>query len=287
MFRAVVDLDAYFERIAYAGPRVASRRTLDAILQRHTASIPFENLNPLLGWPVSLDATSLQRKLVDARRGGYCFEHNLLLGHVLTAIGFSVTGLSARVRWKTDPDVVRPRTHMLLRIDLADGTPLIADGGFGGPGLTGSLLLQPELTQSTPHDRYRLVQEGRALRLDVLLPAGPITLYTFEPDPSAMADYEMGNWFVSTHPQSMFVTTLVVALAGPGTRLTLRNREFTVRRTDGSTVRTILPDVGAVRDVLADAFGLRVPDSQALDAALARALAADVPPPDAPAATVP
>lgn len=285
MFTADVDIAAYFDRIGYDGPRTPNRHTLDAVLERHTQTIPFENLNPLLGWPVRLDAASLHRKLVGDQRGGYCFEHNLLLGHVLTAMGFAVTGLSARVRWNTEPEVVRPRTHMLLRIDLADGTPLIVDGGFGGPGLTRSLPLQPDSTHTTPHDRYRLAAEGRLLRLDVSLPSGWTTLYAFEPDPCPMADYEMGNWFVSTHPQSMFVTTLVVALAAPGMRLALRNREFAVRRTDGSTVRTLLPDARAVRQVLSDSFGIRVPDTPALDAALARALAADAPSP--PPAAVP
>jgi N-hydroxyarylamine O-acetyltransferase len=279
VFSAPVDLDAYCARIGYSGSRQPTRDTLDAILARHTATIPFENLNPLLGWPVRLDTPSLQRKLVEDRRGGYCFEHNLLLGHVLTAMGFAVTGLSARVRWKTDPGVVRPRTHMLLRIDLADGTPLVADGGFGGPGLTGSLLLQPAVTQETPHDRYRLVPEGRGLRLDLLLPSGTATLYAFDPDPAALADYEMGNWFVSTHPQSMFVTTLVVALAGPRTRLTLRNRDLVVRRADGVIERTVLPDVQAIRDVLTGTFGLRLPDDPQLDAAIARAVATDTPVP--------
>lgn len=278
MFSTAVDLAAYFDRIEYAGPPVPSRQTLDAVLEAHTQTIPFENLNPLAGWPVRLDPASLQQKLVHDRRGGYCFEHNLLLGHVLTAMGFSVTGLSARVRWNTPPEVVRPRTHMLLRIDMPDGTPLVVDGGFGGPGLTSSLLLQPDSTQATPHDRYRLTSEGRLLRLDVDLPGGWIPLYAFELDACPMADYEMGNWFVSTHPESMFVTSLVVALAGPGRRLTLRNREFTMRGADGTTARTVLPDVSAVRAVLSDSFGLRVPEVAAIDAAIDRALAADAPP---------
>jgi N-hydroxyarylamine O-acetyltransferase len=94
---ARIDLDAYFERIGYAGERTPTLDTLRGIQACHPAAIAFENLNPLLGWPVRLDARSLQQKLVVDRRGGYCFEHNLLLGHVLNAVGFSVSGLAARI----------------------------------------------------------------------------------------------------------------------------------------------------------------------------------------------
>src|SRR5688572_5787925 len=94
-----LDLDAYFERIGHRGPRPATLDTLAAIHALHPAAIPFENLDPFLGRPVRLDLPSLERKLVDERRGGYCFEHNLLLAAVLRRLGFAVTGLAARVLW--------------------------------------------------------------------------------------------------------------------------------------------------------------------------------------------
>ena len=66
-----LDLDAYLDRIGYSGPRAATLQTLQAIHALHPAAIPFENLNPLLGWPVALDVESLQAKLVSAGRGGW------------------------------------------------------------------------------------------------------------------------------------------------------------------------------------------------------------------------
>jgi N-hydroxyarylamine O-acetyltransferase len=280
VFNGPVDLDAYCARVGFTGDHRPTRVTLDAVLERHTAAIPFENLNPLLGLPVRLDAASLVHKLVTAGRGGYCFEHNLLLGHVLTAMGFAVTGLAARVRWKTPADVIRPRTHMLLRVDLGDGDTRVVDGGFGGPGLTSSIRWEPGAVQATPHGRYRLEPEGRGLRLDTEFAGEWITLYVFEPDPCVIADYEMGNWFVSTQPQSLFVTTLVAAIAAPGERRTLRNREFVVRRADGTVERAQLADPPAIREVLATAFGLTVPDVTAFDTAIVRAIAADAQPLD-------
>ena len=71
-----LDLDAYLERIGYRGPVEPTRGVLDELHLGHVTRIPFENLDILLGLPIRLDLESLQRKLVQGRRGGYCFEHN-------------------------------------------------------------------------------------------------------------------------------------------------------------------------------------------------------------------
>ena len=90
-----LDLDAYLARIGYHGPRHASREVLVALHEAHQASIPFENLDILLGREISLELDALQRKLVSGRRGGYCFEQNTLFRAVLEALGFRVTSLAA------------------------------------------------------------------------------------------------------------------------------------------------------------------------------------------------
>ena len=97
---ASLDLDAYLSRIGHAGPVAADLPTLQSIALRHPSAIPFENLNALLRRPVPLDIASLQQKMLQDGRGGWCFEHNVLLGTALRAIGFDVTGLAARVRWQ-------------------------------------------------------------------------------------------------------------------------------------------------------------------------------------------
>ena len=126
----MLDLDAYLKRIGYSGPRNSTLETLRALQLKHPLAIPFENLDTLTGRPVKLDVTSLERKLVHSRRGGYCFEQNLLFKHVLTSLGFDVTALAARVVWER-PAEVRARTHMVLLVAL-DGRRYICDVGFGG-----------------------------------------------------------------------------------------------------------------------------------------------------------
>ena len=77
------DLPAYFARIGLHGERQPTLDLLRAIVHAHVSSIPFENLDVLLGRGISLDPTAVERKLVHDRRGGYCFEQNSLLLHVL------------------------------------------------------------------------------------------------------------------------------------------------------------------------------------------------------------
>ncbi|MGH8241451.1 MAG: arylamine N-acetyltransferase family protein, partial [Steroidobacteraceae bacterium] len=183
----VLDLDAYFARVGYTGPRAATLETLRTLHAGHAASIPFENLNPLCGWPVELDADSVQKKLVLGGRGGYCFEQNLLFSGVLRALGFGVTDLAARVLWRshTDEDV-RPRTHMLLLVDL-EGKPYIADVGFGGQSLTGPLRFVTDVEQSTPHGPFRLLRLEGSMHEEYKLQAlvGKLwkSLYRFDLQP--------------------------------------------------------------------------------------------------------
>src|SRR5690606_11765990 len=132
------DLNAYFKRIRYSGSRTPNLATLKAIHALHPAAIPFENLNPLLGIPVLLDSPSLKSKLIDAQRGGYCFEHNLLLKEALESLGFPATSLAARVIWNRSDDAITSRSHMLLLVEV-EGEQYLADVGFGGQTLTAPL----------------------------------------------------------------------------------------------------------------------------------------------------
>ena len=131
MSTSQLDLDGYFRRIGHVGATEPTLSTLAALQAQHALQIPFENLDPLLGRSVRLDAASLQEKLVRQGRGGYCFEHNTLLRMVLEALGFAVTVYAARVLYRRALESVPPRTHMLLRAELPEGSFLV-DVGFGG-----------------------------------------------------------------------------------------------------------------------------------------------------------
>ncbi len=269
---AAFDLDAYFERIRYAGDRSPRLDTLRAIHLRHTEAIPFENLNPFLGWPVPLDARALQEKIVRHGRGGYCFEQNLLLTHALTALGFRVTGLAGRVLWNAPEDAVTRRSHMLLRVDLA-GESYIADVGFGGQTLTGPLRLEPDVEQPTPHEPFRLTRSRATYIPQAKTARAWKTLHRFNLRQEVLPDYEVLSWYLSNHPTSRFVTGLIAARPAPGLRYALSDNEFAVHDLNGKTERRRLTTAAELRGMLEDTFLLKLPNAPELDAALGRVTA--------------
>ena len=262
-------LDEYLRRIGHTGPRSPMLDTLRALHLRHTTTIAFENLSPLLGWPVRLDLESLHQKLVRDGRGGYCFEQNLLFSHALQALGFRVAGLAARVLWNTTDDAITKRSHMLLRVELDDET-WIADVGFGGQTLTAPLRLVPDIEQATPHEPFRLLQSGTDYRMQSRIAGEWKSLYRFDLSEQHAIDYEAPNYYLSTHPGSIFRTTLRCARADADKRYALLNNQYAVHLLKGPTERRTLTTVDDLRRTLEQAFLLRLPQGEHLDATLAR-----------------
>lgn len=232
---APVDLEAYLARIGYEGDRQPTPEVLANLQRAHLARIPFENVDVLLGRRVRLDLESLQGKLVRAGRGGYCFEQNTLFAAMLQAVGFDVTELAARVRPPGATEVL-PRTHMTLRIDVAD-RPWVVDVGFGGNGPQGPVPLD-----GSPAGENRVVDEGFLHVLQRRTPDGWTDLYSFTLEPAHPADYEVANHYTSTHPDSRFVQTLTVQLSTPDVRHVLRGSTYTVRRGDREETREVAPE---------------------------------------------
>ena len=251
-------LAAYFDRIGYSGPQQATSETLHALHRLHPQVIPFENLDALRGRTPRLDLVSVFAKLVSARRGGYCYEHNLLFRAVLDTLGFETTGLAARVLWN-DPAGIMPRTHMMLLVETPDNTWL-ADVGFGSMTLSAPLLFDTGREQVTPHEPFRLdlIERGDFL-LQVKLGDTWRPIYRFDLEPQFPADYAMANHYVSTYPESIFVDHLIVARVMPGQRQTLFDTTLT-QRGDTESKRE-LTNAEGLRGVLQDTFGLVLADS--------------------------
>jgi N-hydroxyarylamine O-acetyltransferase len=263
------DLDAYLNRIGYSGPATPTLDTLAAIHYLHPRAIAFENLNPLLGWPVSLDTESLLAKLVSGGRGGYCFEHNLLLSACLTRLGFRVTWLAARVLLNRPEGAAAPRSHMVLLVEV-DGRQYIADVGFGGLTLTAPLRFEFAVVQTTPHEPFRLTRGDGALIAQAEISGAWRSLYKFDLQAQVLPDYEVSSWYLSHHPASPFVTTLMAARPDRDRRYALRNNELAIHHLAGGTDRRLLTSAGELRTALEELFLLTLPDSPDLDAALRR-----------------
>ena len=265
------DLDGYFARIGYTGARDPTLETLAGIHLRHPQAIPFENFDPLLKRPMSLDRNALESKMLGSGRGGWCFEQNLLLRDVLRALGFLVTGLAARVMWNAPEGAVRARSHMLLKIDDLEGATYIADVGFGGLTLTAPLRLVTDEEQTTPHETFRLVESERGIFvLQVLVRDTWKPLYSFDLQPQLLVDYEVSNWHLSTHPDSPFVNNLMAARVTPSRRYGLFNNRLSVHHLHGESEQTTLATPAELRQELERTFAIKLPDDPGLDALLSQ-----------------
>jgi N-hydroxyarylamine O-acetyltransferase len=248
-------LEAYLGRVGYKGDRRPTTAVLRELHFAHATHIPFENLDILLGQPIRLDLESLEAKLVHGKRGGYCFEQNLLFATALEGLGFSVTRLAARVRLGAAR--LLPRTHMLLKVDV-DGGPWLADVGFGGEGLLLPLPMSPGELCRQYCWTYQIVEAAGLWTLRTLHGGLWQDMYAFTLEPQYPIDYEVANYYVSTHPSSIFVQTLTAQRPTPEARYTLRGREFTVARGQSLECRTITDD--ELLRLLAETFGLEFPD---------------------------
>ncbi len=249
----MLDLDAYLERIGLSG-----RPSIAELHRAHATTIPFENLDPHRGIPVSLAAEDLERKLVHARRGGYCFEQNMLFKEALEALGANVELMLARVLYGAPPGVVRPRAHLVLRVD-AEGASWLADVGFGLGTLLEPLPLRPggEGEQSGWLFRVGTHDDGE-LVLQTAEEEGWVDVYKFSPRAAPLIDVEMSNWWTSTHPHSPFVTGLVAGTYEPsGRRLALSDwgELALVEQTPGERLVTLL-EREQVPELLATRFSL-------------------------------
>jgi N-hydroxyarylamine O-acetyltransferase len=253
-------LDDYLARIGFRDPVEPNLTTLAALHRQHVSAIPFEGLDPLLGRPVNLDLGTLQRKLVHSRRGGYCFEQNILFKAVLEKIGFQVTGLTARVLWMSPPESpLGPRTHMLLKVDLPDG-PRLADVGFGVCVMDTPLKFQTDIEQRTAMGTYRLSEAGGLFCLSAIQPAGWRRMYTFNLEPQIQSDYEIGSWFAATHPAAPFSSTLIMERVSGDKRYKLVNRKFAVEARDGQPLEErTLGTVAELRETFEQTFNIEPP----------------------------
>jgi N-hydroxyarylamine O-acetyltransferase len=252
-----VDLDAYFRRIGYQGPREPTLEVLTALHALHPAAIPFEAIDLQLGRGVDISPAAVDAKLIGARRGGYCYEQNGLFKRVLTAIGFDVEGLAARVVWMAPEDAPpRPRTHMALRVTIEDD-PYLADVGFGGCVLGQPLRFQLDEVQPTAHEPYRLSLIGDEVLVEIQLGEDWTPAHLLSLEPWQDVDYELPNWWTSTHPSSRFRQNLIAARTTPEARYALLNGRLTTRTVDGRTERQEL-DVAGLERALREVFLLPV-----------------------------
>ena len=234
MTEMIFDLTTYLTRIGLPARVTPDVEGLARLQRAHRLAIPFENLDVALGRPIAIDSGAVFAKLVTARRGGFCFEHNRLFADALAALGFKARPLLARV-WLGAEDVP-PLTHTLSLVTL-DGQDLVADPGFGG-SYTPVMPLADAMEATAPDGaRFRLTSDpvhgwvldrdghpggtdGRATR------PGWQRQYSFTLAPVFPADLALGSHWAATAPQSRFVRHRIVSLVLPHGLAALTDRHY-------------------------------------------------------------
>jgi N-hydroxyarylamine O-acetyltransferase len=261
------NIDAYFERIGFAGSIAPSLQTLEALHLLHPAAIAFENLDPLMGVPVRLDLKNLEQKLLFEKRGGYCFEHNLMFRAVLEDLGYEVKGLAARVHWNHAEGSERPASHMVLGVEV-NGSDYLADVGFGVLSLTAPLRLKADVEQVTPHGTFRLVDASPGWRLEAQIGEEWRPVYSFDDTEQSFDDFVALNDVMQS--DTNFRDNVIAARAEKGRRLTLRNTRLRIHTPGAETEERTLSGIAEVKDALTTLFGITLPAGERLDAALQR-----------------
>jgi len=240
---------AYLERLGVSRPPAPTAGALRTLHHAHLERIPFENLNVALAVPVELGLDVLAAKIIDRRRGGFCYELNGFFGYLLAALGFRVTLLAARV-W-TGTQWGPPLDHAALLVGDAEGTEWLADVGFGEHSRF-PLRADERGEQDDPNGRFRLVPvEGGDL--DVLRNDAP--QYRLEPHPRELPEFTAMSWYQTHSPASHFTRSTVCSRQTERGRVSISGGKLIVTE-DGARTETVLPDTAALADAYEKHFGL-------------------------------
>jgi len=166
--------------------------------------VPFENIDVALRKTISMEPEDVTRKMLDQKRGGYCFEQNTLLKLALELIGFTVTPLLCRVRWGKRPDENTAFTHMCLKVDVeGEGGSYLADVGFAGTNrfVTMSILVLPFSCLCCCVDRHHPTVSYRVPKRCILYSIEPISLNATGP-----LELSDGTWWTEERDGYVFLS---------------------------------------------------------------------------------
>jgi N-hydroxyarylamine O-acetyltransferase len=250
----MINVPAYLERIRYEGPTTPTPETLQALHRAHLLAVPFENLDIHLGRKIVCEEAPFLHKIVDERRGGFCYELNGAFAALLRALGFQVTLLSARVPCSDGSD--GPEfDHLTLRVDLEE--PWLADVGFG-EGFLEPLRLQPGVKQPQNGRIYRLTGAEGVFCLEVVADDKWKKEYSFTLQLRQLSDFAAMCHYHQTSSDSHFTRNRICSRATPEGRVTLSNEKLIETRNGVRTERVLAGDQ-EWRAILQERFGVTLP----------------------------
>ncbi len=249
-------LDAYLDRINYPAPVRPDLPTLIGVHRAHLLTITYENLDIHRGCPLTVDFDTFYAKIVEDRRGGWCFEMNGLLAWALREIGFEVTLLASAVGRTSAAEPFAPN-HLILRVDL--DRPYLADVGFGNGLLEPIPLAVGRYRQGFLE--FGLRADGERWWFENHPSGGPGFDFTLEP--YELADFAAQSHYLQTSPESGFVRTVVCHRFTADGIVTLRGAVLRRVTADGQRDE-VLTDAAAYTRTLAQIFDLQLDDVDVL-----------------------
>lgn len=248
----MTDISTYLQRINYSGRTDCISDTLRALHHAHMVAVPFENLDISAGRKIVVDEGTILKKVVELRRGGFCYELNSAFAALLRAMGFQVTLLSARVA-RANGGEGPEFDHLTLRVDLQE--PWLADVGFGDSFLE-PLHLQAGSEQSDPAGIFRLVEDGNRWYMQKKGADGNWTAqYSFSLQPRQIQEFVEMCHHHQTSPESSFTQKRICSRATPEGRITLSEMKLIVTN-NGQRTETILASEEERLKVLQEQFGI-------------------------------
>lgn len=213
-----MDIDAYLERIGLQGPIDITLDSLEKLQRAHLTAVPFENLDVFARRGVQTDDLWTVAKVVERRRGGWCFELNGAFSALLTAIGYPVRRVAADVLYGNEYPMP---THHSIEVTL--DRPYLVDVGFGD-----SFIRPLPLDSPGPHD-------GGSGSYGFIFEEGATTLVSHEPDGSTLPHF---RWAPRAHRPQDFAEASTYLQVTPGLRWT--EARFATRLLDGGPDRVTL-----------------------------------------------
>ncbi|SEG12794.1 N-hydroxyarylamine O-acetyltransferase [Actinacidiphila yanglinensis] len=252
---------AYLRRIGAARPDRPDPAALRALHLAHLRAVPFENLSVHLGEDIVLAPEPLVAKIVDARRGGFCYELNGAFAVLLRTLGYDVELLACR-SFGEGGALGPPFDHMALRVRTGDGAAWLADVGFGRHSHF-PLALDSRAEQREPGGVFR-IRPASGGDVDVLRDGQP--QYRVEQRARALDDFTATCWWQRTSPLSHFRQSLVCSRLTADGRVTLSGRTL-VSTAGGSRRERELPGPAEVLAAYREHFGIALDSEPALAAA--------------------
>jgi len=253
---STLNIDAYLKRIGFV-PQCGEEDPTEKLIRLHSChsfTVPFEDFDCYCRVPFTLNLDDIFEKVVTNRRGGYCFEINKLFHELLKEMGYSVRAILCRAFSAEGARL--SMTHRLIEVTI-DGTVWLADVGLGGNGWIAPLKFEVGVEQEQYGRTYRIVSEpNMGYLVERKVGDNFVSGVAFGFQYADESDFELSNFFTSTHPDSAFLNRMMCTLPTPDARYVIRDNMFRIVNARGEQQSEEMLTPSNFNDIVSRYFGI-------------------------------